>query len=247
MSNAWRSVIVCRDVHKWYGSFHALKGVSLTVSVGEVVVVVGPSGSGKSTFVRVLNRMERHERGDVLVNGVRLTDDLRDIDSVRRGVGMVFQTFNLFSHMSVLGNVSLAPHKVLKMERCEAEARALEVLDMVGMARFADRLPHQLSGGEQQRVAIARALAMRPSVMLFDEPTSNLDAEMIREVLDVMGDLAASQMTIIAVTHEIRFAREVADRVLMLDEGRIIEDRAPDEFFDRPRSERARLFLSRVL
>ena len=244
--DAW-PVIVCRDVHKWYGGFHALRGVSLRVSAGEVVVIVGPSGSGKSTFIRVLNRMERHERGDVLVNGVMLTDDVKDIDAVRRKVGMVFQTFNLFSHMRVLDNVMLAPRKVLRLEQDEAEAVAVEMLTMVGMESFRHRMPYQLSGGEQQRVAIARALAMRPSVMLFDEPTSALDAEMVREVLNVMRDLASAKMTIVAVTHEITFAREVADRVLMFDEGRLIEDRSPDEFFDRPRHERTQRFLSMVL
>ena len=240
-------VIVCRDVHKWYGAYHALRGVSLSVTSGEAVVIVGPSGSGKSTLIRVLNRMERHERGDVVVNGVMLTDDVRDIDAVRRDVGMVFQTFNLFSHMSALDNVMLAPRKVLKLERDEAEAAAVEMLMIVGMDGLRDRMPDQLSGGEQQRVAIARALAMRPKVMLFDEPTSALDAEMVRDVLNVMRDLASAKMTILAITHEIGFAREVADRVLMFDEGRIIEDRTPNDFFDRPRHERTRRFLSLVL
>ncbi len=247
MLEAERPIIACRDVHKWYGSFHALKGVSLTVSAGEAVVIVGPSGSGKSTFIRVLNRMERHERGDVVVNGVMLTDDLRDIDVVRRDVGMVFQDFNLFGHMTVLDNVALAPHRVLNLSRDEAAAVALQFLGRVGMADRRDRRPHQLSGGEQQRVAIARALAMRPSVMLFDEPTSNLDAEMVRDVLNVMRDLAGAKMTILAVTHEVGFARQVADRVLMFDSGRIIEDRVPGEFFDRPRHERTKQFLSQVL
>ena len=184
-------VILCRDVHKWYGSFHALRGVSLTVRSGEVVVIVGPSGSGKSTFIRILNRMERHERGDVVVNGVSLTDDIRDIDAVRRGVGMVFQDFSLFSHMTVLSNVMLAPRRVLKLKPDEARASALHFLDRVGMGDFCSRMPYQLSGGEQQRVAIARALAMRPTVMLFDEPTSNLDAEMVGEVLGVIRDLVS--------------------------------------------------------
>ena len=240
-------IIVCRDVHKWYGSFHALRGVSVSIVPGETVVIVGPSGSGKSTFIRVLNRMERHERGDVLVNGVLLTDDLRDIDAVRREAGMVFQSFNLFSHMTVLENVSLAPRKVLKLSRAEAELAAVETLGAVGMGGHLDRFPHQLAGGEQQRVAIARALAMRPSVMLFDEPTSNLDVEMVREVLNVMRDLVEARMTILAITHEIQFAREVASRVLMFDGGRIIEDRSPEDFFDRPRHERTRRFLSRLV
>ena len=240
-------IIVCRDVHKWYGQYHALRGVSLSVAAGEVVVVMGPSGSGKSTLIRVLNRMERHERGDVVVNGLMLTDDVRDIDAVRRDVGMVFQTFNLFSHMTVLDNVMLAPRRVLKMSDGEAEASALEFLSEVGMEAYRHRRPDQLSGGEQQRVAIARALAMRPRVMLFDEPTSNLDAEMVGDVLGVMRELAAERMTILAITHEVGFARQVADRVLMLDDGRVVEDRPPGEFFDRPRHERTRQFLSRVV
>ena len=215
--------------------------------VGQVVVIVGPSGSGKSTFIRTLNRTERHERGDIVVDGVLLTDDSRDIDLVRRNVGMVFQTFNLFPHMTVLGNVSLAPRLVLKVDREEAEAIALEFLAQVGMISLQKRYPYQLSGGQQQCVAIARALAMRPAVMLFDEPTSNLNAEMVHDVLSVMRDLVAERMTMVAVTHENFFAREVAHRVLMFDGGRIVEDRPPSEFFDRPRHERTKRFLSRVL
>ena len=241
-----RPVIVCRDVHKWFDGYHALRGVSLSVEAGEVVVIMGPSGSGKSTFLRVLNRMERHQRGDVVVNGVALTDDVRDIDAVRRVVGMVFQTFNLFSHMNVIDNVTLAPRKVLRLGRDEAVAVAREKLAMVGMEELLHRMPDQLSGGEQQRVAIARSLAMGPDVMLFDEPTSNLDAEMVRDVVDVMRGLVG-RVTMLAITHEMSFAREVAGRVLMFDEGRIIEDRGPAEFFERPRHERTRRFLSRVI
>ena len=240
-------IIVCRDVHKWYGGYHALRGVSLAVTAGSAVVIVGPSGSGKSTFIRVLNRMERHERGDVVVNGVLLNDDARNVDQVRRDVGMVFQTFNLFTHLKVLDNVAFAPRKVLKLGRDEAEELAVAKLAMVGMEGFLDRRPHELSGGEQQRVAIARALAMEPRVMLFDEATSNLDAEMVREVLGVMQDLVAQRMTVLAITHEVGFAREVAHRVLMFYEGRVVEDRPPEEFFDRPRHDRTRHFLSRVL
>ena len=240
-------IIVCRDVHKWYGGYHALRGVSLAVPVGAAVVIVGPSGSGKSTFIRVLNRMERHERGDVVVNGVLLNDDARNIDQVRRDVGMVFQTFNLFTHLKVLDNVAFAPRKVLKLGRDAAEEVAVAKLAMVGMEGFLDRRPHELSSGEQQRVAIARSLAMEPRVMLFDEATSNLDAEMVREVLGVMRDLVAQRMTVLAITHEVGFAREVAHRVLMFDEGRVVEDRPPEEFFDRPRHDRTRHFLSQVL
>ena len=242
-----RPMVVCRDVHKWYGAYHVLRGISLTVPAGQCVVLVGPSGSGKSTFLRTLNRMERHQRGLVSVDGVLLTDDLRDIDEVRRRVGMVFQTFNLFDHMTVLQNVMLAPRAVMKLDRDAVEEAALAHLDRVGMVSFRDRRPHQLSGGEQQRVAIARALAIMPTVMLFDEPTSNLDVEMVGDVLAVMRTLVADGMTILAITHEIQFAREVADRVLMFDGGRVVEDRSPDEFFDRPRHERTRRFLSRVI
>ena len=215
--------------------------------VGQAVVIVGPSGSGKSTFIRTLNRTERHERGDIVVDGVMLTDDSRDIDLVRRNVGMVFQTFNLFPHMTVLGNVALAPRLVLKIKREEAEASALEFLAQVGMSGLQKRYPYQLSGGEQQCVAIARALAMRPAVMLFDEPTSNLDVGMVHDVLSVMRDLVSERMTMVVVTHENSFAREVAHRVLMFDGGRIVEDRPPSDFFDHPRHERTKHFLSRVL
>ena len=241
------NMIVCNEVHKWYGGFHALRGVTLSVPRGEVVGIVGPSGSGKSTFIRTLNRMERHERGYIRVNGTVLNDDLRDINAVRRDVGMVFQTFNLFSHFTVLDNIMLAPHRVLGMKREDASEHAMVLLESFGIADQARKYPVQLSSGQQQRAAIARALAMRPSVMLFDEPTSALDVEMVREVLDVMRDLASSDITVLAITHEFDFIREVADRVLMFDDGIIVEDRPPGEFFSRPRHERTRRFLSSVL
>ena len=240
-------IIVCHEVHKWYGRFHALRGVTLTVPRGQVVGIIGPSGSGKSTFVRTLNGMALHERGYIRVNGTVLNEDTRDMDAVRRDVGMVFQSFNLFPHFTVLRSVALGPERVLKLDRNEAEARAMELLGMLDVPEQAQKYPRHLSGGQQQRVAIARALAMRPSVMLFDEPTSALDVEMVREVLDVMRDLAASEMTLLAVTHELGFVREVADRLLMFDGGIIVEDRPPADLLDRPRHDRTRRFLSRVL
>ena len=240
-------VVVCFDVHKWFGNFHALRGVTTLVSRGEKVVVVGPSGSGKSTFIRTINRLEEHQRGDIIVDGIRLSNDTRNIDRIRRDVGMVFQQFNLFPHLSVMQNITLAPVKVLKMRRDDAEETAMELLTRVGIPEQAAKFPGELSGGQQQRVAIARALAMRPQIMLFDEPTSALDPEMIREVLDVMRELAESGMTMIIVTHEIGFASEVADRVMMFDEGEIVEDAPPSEFFNNPRHERAQAFLSQIL
>ena len=240
-------IIVCRDVHKWYGNFHALRGVSTTVKKGEVVVIIGPSGSGKSTFIRTLNRLEEHQRGDIIVDGIELTNDVRNIDAIRRDVGMVFQSFNLFPHLSVMSNITLAPIRVRHMPSAEAEEVAMELLERVGIPEQADKYPAQLSGGQQQRVAIARALAMQPNIMLFDEPTSALDPEMIKEVLEVMRELAASYMTILAVSHELGFAREVADRILMFDEGQIVEDQPPDEFFNNPRHERVKMFLSQIL
>ena len=208
-------IIVCSDVHKWYGNFHALRGVSTTVKKGEVVVIIGPSGSGKSTFIRTINRLEQHQRGDIIVDGIEMTNDIRNIDAIRRDVGMVFQSFNLFPHLTVLRNITLAPTKVRKLPSHEADAAAMELLERVGIPEQADKYPAQLSGGQQQRVAIARALAMQPNIMLFDEPTSALDPEMIKEVLEVMRELAESQMTILAVSHELGFAREVADRIVM--------------------------------
>ena len=246
-SNGRDDIIVCRDVHKWFGSFHALKGVSTSVGRGEVVVIIGPSGSGKSTFIRTINRLEKHQRGDIIVDGFEMTDDIRNIDAIRREVGMVFQQFNLFPHLSVMRNITLAPTKVRHLPMEEAEKIAMELLERVGIPEQAQKYPGELSGGQQQRVAIARALAMQPKIMLFDEPTSALDPEMIKEVLEVMRELAESQMTIVAVTHELGFAREVADRIVMFDEGLIVEDQPPDDFFNNPRHERVKRFLSQIL
>ena len=240
-------IIICRDVHKWFGNFHVLRGVTTDVDRSEKLVVVGPSGSGKSTFIRTINRLEEHQRGDIVVDGVPMSQDVRNIDAIRREVGMVFQQFNLFPHLSVLQNVTLAPVKVRKWKRNEAEEVAMELLERVGIPEQAYKFPGELSGGQQQRVAIARALAMQPKIMLFDEPTSALDPEMIREVLDVMRELAESGMTMIIVTHEIGFATEVADRILMFDEGVIIEDAPPREFFNNPQQERTQTFLSQIL
>ena len=240
-------IIVCREVHKWYGNFHALRGVSTTVRRGEVVVILGPSGSGKSTFIRTINRLEQHQRGDIIVDGIELSGDVRNIDAIRREVGMVFQSFNLFPHLSVMQNITLAPIKVRKWTRAQAEEVANELLKRVGIPEQADKYPAELSGGQQQRVAIARALAMQPKIMLFDEPTSALDPEMIKEVLDVMRELASSGMTMLIVSHEIGFAREVADRVIMFDEGSIVEEAAPNDFFNHPQHERAKAFLSQIL
>ena len=240
-------IIICSDVHKWYGNFHALRGITTTVKKGEVVVIIGPSGSGKSTFIRTINRLEEHQRGDIIVDGIELTDDVRNIDAIRRDVGMVFQSFNLFPHLTVMSNITLAPTRVRHLPNSEAEEIAMDLLERVGIPEQADKYPAQLSGGQQQRVAIARALAMQPNIMLFDEPTSALDPEMIKEVLEVMQELAASHMTILAVTHELGFARGVADRIIMFDEGTIVEDQPPDEFFNNPRHERVKMFLSQIL
>ena len=240
-------MIEARDVHKWFGNFHVLRGVTTQVDRSEKVVVVGPSGSGKSTFIRTINRLEEHQRGDIVVDGVPMTQDVRNIDAIRRDVGMVFQQFNLFPHLSVKENITLAPMKVRKWKRDEANDVAMELLERVGIPEQADKFPGELSGGQQQRVAIARALAMQPKIMLFDEPTSALDPEMIREVLDVMRELAESGMTMIIVTHEIGFATEVADRIMMFDEGVIIEDAPPSQFFNNPQQERTQTFLSQIL
>ena len=240
-------IIICRDVHKWYGNFHALKGISTTVRPGEVVVILGPSGSGKSTFIRTINRLEQHQRGDIIIDGIELSGDVRNIDAIRREVGMVFQSFNLFPHLNVMQNITLAPIKVRHWSKGQAEEVAFELLNRVGIPEQAYKFPSELSGGQQQRVAIARALAMQPKIMLFDEPTSALDPEMIKEVLDVMRELASTGMTMLTVSHEIGFAREVADRVIMMDEGRIVEEAEPDEFFTNPKNERAQLFLSQIL
>ena len=240
-------IIVCRDVHKWFGDFHALKGVTTSVGRSEKVVILGPSGSGKSTFIRTINRLEEHQRGDIIVDDIELTNDVRNIDAIRREVGMVFQSFNLFPHLTVMNNITLAPMKVRHWPRAQAEEVALAFLERVGIPEQANKYPAELSGGQQQRVAIARALAMQPKIMLFDEPTSALDPEMIKEVLDVMRELATSGMTMIIVTHEVGFAREVADRVIMFDEGKIVEEAPPNDFFNNPQNDRAKLFLSQIL
>jgi general L-amino acid transport system ATP-binding protein len=240
-------IIICRDVHKWFGDFHVLRGVNLTVKRGEVVVICGPSGSGKSTFIRTINRLEEHQRGQIIVDGIELTDDIRNIAAVRSEIGMVFQSFNLFPHLTVLQNITLAPIWVRKWPREKAEKIAFELLERVGIPEQAHKYPAQLSGGQQQRVAIARALAMQPKIMLFDEPTSALDPEMIKEVLDVMRELARSGMTMIVITHEMGFAKEVANRIFFFDEGKIIEGNTPDEFFKNPKYERTKQFLSQIL
>jgi general L-amino acid transport system ATP-binding protein len=240
-------IILLQGVHKWFGRLHVLRGIDLEVWPGEVVVICGPSGSGKSTLIRCINRLERHDRGRIVVDGIELTDDLRHVDAVRREVGMVFQQFNLFPHLTVLQNITLAPVLVRKWPREQAERVARELLERVGIPEKADSYPSQLSGGQQQRVAIARALAMQPKIMLFDEPTSALDPEMIQEVLDVMRDLARRGMTMVVVTHEMGFAREVADRIVFLDEGTVVEVAPPETFFSSPRHDRTRAFLSKIL
>jgi len=240
-------MIVCRDVHKWFGDFHVLRGITTTIKRGEVVVIFGPSGSGKSTFIRAINRLEEHQRGDIIVDGIEMTQDIRNIDAIRRDVGMVFQSFNLFPHLTVLQNITLAPMKVRHLPAQAAKDAAMELLERVGIPEQAEKYPSEISGGQQQRVAIARALAMQPSIMLFDEPTSALDPEMIKEVLDVMRELAASGMTMIVVSHELGFAREVADRMMMFDEGVIVEDGPPNDIFYNPQSDRTKLFLSQIL
>jgi general L-amino acid transport system ATP-binding protein len=242
-----KDIIICEDVNKWYGEFQALKDVSLRVKKGEVVVICGPSGSGKSTFIRTINRLEEHQEGRIIVDGVEMTNDIRNIDTIRRETGMVFQQFNLFPHLTVLQNVTLAPIWVRKQTRKESEERALKLLERVGIVEQAKKYPGQLSGGQQQRVAIARALAMEPRIMLFDEPTSALDPEMVKEVLDVMKNLAREGITMLCVTHEMGFAREVADRVVFMDRGQIVEENTPEQFFTNPRHERTKLFLSQIL
>jgi general L-amino acid transport system ATP-binding protein len=235
------------DLDKFYGTFHALKGISLTVAKGEKVVVCGPSGSGKSTMIRCINQLEEHDGGTIRVFGTTLDDNVGSIDEIRREVGMVFQQFNLFPHMTVLENCTLAPMLVRKTSRADAEATAMRYLEKVRIPDQAQKYPGQLSGGQQQRVAIARALCMQPEILLFDEPTSALDPEMIAEVLDVMVTLAQEGMTMICVTHEMGFARKVADRVVFMDKGEIIEEAPPEDFFGNPKSDRTRLFLSQVL
>ncbi len=240
-------IIICRDVHKWFDDFQALKGIDMEVKIGEVIVIFGPSGSGKSTFIRTINRLEEHQRGQIIIDGIELTHDVRNIATIRSEIGMVFQLFNLFPHLTVLQNVTLSPIWVRKLPREKADEEAMELLDLVGIPEQANKYPGQLSGGQQQRVAIARALAMQPKIMLFDEPTSALDAEMIKEVLDVMIELAQSGMTMIVVTHEMGFARAVADRMFFFDEGLVVESGTPDDIFDNPKEERTKLFLSQIL
>jgi general L-amino acid transport system ATP-binding protein len=240
-------IIHAENVDKWFGNFQALKDVSADINEGEVVVVLGPSGSGKSTFIRCINQLEEHEAGVIIVDGIEINDDSRNLQKIRSEVGMVFQQFNLFPHLTVLDNVALAPRKVKKMPKKDAEELAMAGLTRVGIPEQALKFPTQLSGGQQQRVAIARALAMQPKIMLFDEPTSALDPEMIKEVLDVMRGLAKSGMTMIVVTHEMGFAREVADRFLFFAEGQIVEQGTPDHFFNNPQEDRTKLFLSQIL
>ncbi len=245
--NASDPIIEMRGVNKWFGAFHVLKDINLEVARGERIVVCGPSGSGKSTLVRCVNRLEEHQEGDIVVDGIKLTNDLKNIDQVRSEVGMVFQSFNLFPHLTVMENCTLAPIWVRKLPKAQAEEQAMALLERVKIPEQADKYPGQLSGGQQQRVAIARALAMNPRIMLFDEPTSALDPEMIKEVLDVMVDLAESGMTMLCVTHEMGFARKVANRVIFMDEGEIVEQNDPEEFFHNPRNDRTKLFLSQIL
>jgi general L-amino acid transport system ATP-binding protein len=240
-------IIICRDVHKWFDQFHVLKGISLTVKKGEVVVIFGPSGSGKSTFIRCLNRLEEHQKGQIIVDGIELGNDIRNVERIRQEVGMVFQQFNLFPHLTVMQNITLAPFWVRRVPRAQSRELAMQLLSRVGIPEQADKYPAQLSGGQQQRVAIARALAMQPRIMLFDEPTSALDPEMIKEVLDVMIELARTGMTIVAVTHEMGFARAVANRMIFFDKGEIVEQGTPQQIFNDPQNDRTKLFLSQIL
>ena len=240
-------VIHLEKVNKWYDDFHVLKDIDLIVNKGQKIVICGPSGSGKSTMIRCINRLEAHQKGTIIVHGTELTNDLKNIDLIRKNVGMVFQQFNLFPHLSVLDNISLAPIWVKKMPKNEAEDIAMSYLEKVKIPEQAKKFPGQLSGGQQQRVAIARSLAMNPDIMLFDEPTSALDPEMIKEVLDVMIQLAEEGMTMLVVTHEMGFAKTVADQMIFMDEGRIVEQASPDEFFNNPKSDRTKLFLSQIL
>jgi general L-amino acid transport system ATP-binding protein len=240
-------MIVLRGVHKWFGQFHVLRDLNLDVWRGQKVVVCGPSGSGKSTMIRCINRLEDHQRGHIVVDGIELTSDVRNVDAIRREVGMVFQHFNLFPHLTALENLTLAPMWVRKIPKDKADATAMELLERVGIPEQAHKYPGQLSGGQQQRVAIARALCMRPEIMLFDEPTSALDPEMIKEVLDVMTELARGGMTMIVVTHEMGFAKSVADLMVFMDQGEIVEQSRPAEFFGNPQSDRTKLFLSQIL
>ena len=242
-----QALIQMKDVGKFFGTFQALQGINLQVAKGERIVVCGPSGSGKSTMIRCINRLEKHDEGQIIIDGKELTDQVADINAVRREVGMVFQSFNLFPHMTILKNLMLAQRLVRKIPKAEAKATAMEYLERVKIPEQADKYPIQLSGGQQQRVAIARALCMKPEIILFDEPTSALDPEMINEVLDVMTDLARDGMTMICVTHEMGFARSVADRVIFMDAGEIVEEAAPEKFFTAPENERTKKFLSQIL
>ena len=241
------AIISVQDVHKWYGDFHVLKGINMEVKRREGIVIFGPSGSGKSTFIRTINRLEEHQRGKIVVDGIELSHDVRNIEQVRMDAGMVFQQFNLFPHLTVLQNITLAPIQVRKWTKQKAEETAMQLLERVGIPEQASKYPGQLSGGQQQRVAIARSLAMQPKIMLFDEPTSALDPEMIKEVLDVMIELAKSGMTMLVVTHEMGFARAVADRMFFFDQGQIVESGPPEEVFKNPKEDRTKLFLSQIL
>jgi general L-amino acid transport system ATP-binding protein len=247
MSTTGEPMIVCEGVEKWFDSFQALSGVDLVVGRQEVVVVCGPSGSGKSTLIRCINRLEKHDRGRIVVDGIQLTDDVRNVQEIRREVGMVFQQFNLFPHLTVLDNITLAPRQVRRWSKAKARGKAMELLERVQIPEQAHKYPGQLSGGQQQRAAIARALAMEPKIMLFDEPTSALDPEMIKEVLDAMEELAKSGMTMIVVTHEMGFARAVADRMVFMADGEIVEAGTPAHFFENPQEERTKRFLSQIL
>jgi len=247
MTQESEAIISVQDVHKWYGDFHVLKGVNMEVKRREVIVIFGPSGSGKSTFIRTINRLEEHQRGKIIVDGIELSHDVRNIEQIRMDAGMVFQQFNLFPHLTVMQNITLAPIQVRKWTKQKAEETAMQLLERVGIPEQADKYPGQLSGGQQQRVAIARSLAMQPKIMLFDEPTSALDPEMIKEVLDVMIELAKSGMTMLVVTHEMGFARAVADRMFFFDQGQIVESGTPEEIFRSPKEDRTKLFLSQIL
>ncbi len=242
------SIICIQEVNKWYGQFHVLRNVNLTVSPRERLVVCGPSGSGKSTMIRCINGLEKHEQGKIFVDGIELTNDLKHIETIRRNVGMVFQNFNLFPHLTVLENLTLGPINVLKKSKIQAKNLAMKYLERVRIPEQANKYPRQLSGGQQQRVAIARSLCMNPKIMLFDEPTSSLDPEMINEVLDVMLNLAIDDgVTMICITHEMNFAKKVADKIIFMDQGQIVEENDPNSFFEGPKSERAKLFLSQIL
>lgn len=242
-----QDIIIIQDMNKWYGDFHVLKDINLTVKKGEKIVICGPSGSGKSTMIRCINRLEEFQRGSLVVNGVEMIEDVKNIEAIRREVGMVFQHFNLFPHLTILENLTLGPIWVQKKPKAEAEAAAMEYLERVKIPDQANKYPGQLSGGQQQRVAIARSLCMSPEIMLFDEPTSALDPEMIKEVLDVMVELADDGMTMLCVTHEMGFAKKVADRVIFMDGGEVVEQNTPNEFFDSPETDRLQLFLSQIL